>query len=95
MAPDLSKEYLGKMKRAGLSSVLPDEFIVILDSAGKPRVLLFEGNHGIPRNTVGERTGQRFRRVLDSDQQTTFQVIYVLKYMSWVTFRKKQNFFYL
>lgn len=27
MAPDLSKEYLGKMKGAGLSSFLADEFI--------------------------------------------------------------------
>lgn len=85
---DLSKEYLGRKKRAGLCSFLPDEFIVTLDSARAHSVTLLEGDHGVPRNTVGVGTGQRSRGVLDSDQQARFQVIYVLKCMSWVTFRK-------
>lgn len=90
VASDLLKEYLGKMKRAGLRSFLPDEIIIILDSPRAHSVLLFVGDHGIPRNTVGVGTGQRFRRFLDSDQQTRFQVIYVLKYVSWITFRKSR-----
>lgn len=90
VASDLSKEYLGKMKRTGLCSFLPDEFIIIMDSARAHSVLLFVGIHGVPRNTVGVGTGQRSRGVLDSDQQTRFQVIYVLKYMSWINFRKSR-----
>lgn len=53
-------------------------------------MLIFECNHGVPGNTVGVGSGQRSRGVLDSDQQIGFQVIYVLKYMSWVTFRKSR-----
>lgn len=53
-------------------------------------MLIFECNHGVPGNTVGVGSGQRSRGVLDSDQQTRFQVIYVLKYVSWVTFRKSR-----
>lgn len=40
-------------------------------------MLLFGSDHGVPRNTVGEGVEQRSRRVLDSDQRTRFQVIYV------------------
>lgn len=93
VASDLSKECLGKMKRARLCSFLPHEFIIILDSARAHSVPLFVGDHVVPKNTVGVRTGQRSRGVLDSDQQTRFQVIYVLKYMSWITIKEKQNFF--
>lgn len=49
-------------------------------------MLLFERNRGVPRNRVGVGTGQRSREVLDSGQQTRFEVIRVLKHISWVTF---------
>lgn len=53
-------------------------------------MLLIECNHGVPRNRVDVGTGQRSRTVLDSGQQTRFQVICVLKYTSWVTFGKSR-----
>lgn len=51
-------------------------------------VLLFECYHGVPRNRVDVRTGQRSREVLDSGKQTRFQVICVLKYFSGVPLEK-------
>lgn len=53
-------------------------------------MLLFECNHGVPRNRVDVGSGQRSREVLDSGQQTTFEVICVLKHMSWVTFGRSR-----
>lgn len=69
MTSDLLKDYLGKKKRAGLCSFLPSEFIVTRDTHS---VTLLEGDHGVPRKTVGVGTGQRSRGVLDSDQQANF-----------------------
>lgn len=64
MASVLSKKYPGKMKRAGLCSFVPDEFIIILDSARAQIVLLFEGDHAVPMYTeLDKDLGQSWTQI--------------------------------